>query len=127
MKSTTLLQLLVTIVLITPSFAADLPMFIEQVGEFTIPKSQDKIVVTEHGDQIQFRIRGSGPLEPAIRKANDWFIYVEDRNHFWVHLGGGRLFYYSWQTDSRSRVDEWTYPRMGNATLPKPVEDRINK
>jgi|688.fasta_scaffold1166667_1 hypothetical protein len=128
MKSKALLHLLLALVLIAPGFGADAPTFIDQVGEFRITDSKDKIVVTEQGDQIQFRIRGSGPLEPAIqKKSRDWFIYVEDKNHYWVHLGGGRLFYYTWQTDSRARIDEWTYPQMGDVKLPKPVEDRINK
>jgi hypothetical protein len=127
MKSICLLSLLFFLIGSHPGHGAENPRFFDRVGEYSIPDSKDPIVVTEEGDWIQFRIRGFGPTDPAIRKTDDWFIYLEDKDHVWVHLGSGRLFYYSWQSDTRSRVDEWSYPNLGAVQLPKPVEDRLKK
>ena len=101
--------------------------FIEEIGEFPVVNTDYDVVVTKEQEHIQFRIRGSGPLKPAISKDAKWFIAMVDANHFWVHLGGGRLFFYSWQSETRSRVDEWTYPRMGEVKLPEEIEERMRK
>ena len=101
--------------------------FIDTVGEFPIPATAEIVRVTEIQSLIQFRIRGVGPVEPVIQKNKGWFIAVVDKDHVWVHLGAGRLFYYSWQSETQSRVDEWTYPNLGDAKLPKEVEDRLRK
>ncbi len=127
MKPYLILPLLISLLLVCQSSGEESPVFIQQVGEFSIPDSKNRIVVTEEGDWIQFRIRGAGPMEPAIRKTSDWFIYILDKDHYWVHLGAGRLFYYSWQSDTHISFAEWTYPRMGNTQIPKPVENRMKK
>jgi hypothetical protein len=125
MKLILILLLLIGASCLDPLFASEDERFIDTIGEFNIPESVDKIQVTAETEAIQFRIRGAGPSKPVISDKNDWFIYPVDKDHFWVYLGNGRLFYYSWQSDSRSRVDEWTYPLMGDVPLPKAVEERI--
>ncbi len=99
--------------------------FIDQTGEYDIPGSADSILVTKADSLIQFRIRESGPKEPLISESADWFIAVVDEDQFWVHLGNGRLFHYLWESDSKSRVEEWTYPNLGSIPLPEEVADRI--
>lgn len=101
--------------------------FIDRTGVFAIAGLNEKIQVSQESDMIQFRIRGTGPSRPLIHKESNWFIYTEDENHFWVHVGSGRLLLYSWQSPTRARIDEWTYPETGEVQLPKPVEQRIKK
>ncbi len=106
-------------------FAGEGIRFIDHIGEFPLEGTNEKIVVKEDLHAIQFRIRGLGPAHPAIQKGNDWFIAVVDNNHIWVHLGAGRLFYYSWPSKNCSKVDEWTYPHIGKAVLPEIVQKRL--
>lgn len=98
--------------------------FIDKIGEFSISGMKETIKITRTADHVQFRIRGSGPAEPAIHAESGWFIAVVDKDHFWVHLGGGRLFYYSWSYP-HARIDEWTYPKLGNVKPPPEVEARL--
>src|SRR4051794_32201804 len=101
--------------------------FIDSAGAFDIPLLEEKIEVTHVGDLIQFRIRGTGPKDPIIISGDQWFIAMVDKDHFWVHLGKGRLFYFTWQANNHSRVDEWTYPNLGSEKLPVDVEERLRK
>jgi hypothetical protein len=127
MKLFVALVFLMSAVSLQPIIAKDNSKFIDKVGEFPITGSDNKIKVTSEGDRIQFRIRSSGPATSAIQSTSDWFIYTVDKDHFWVHLGEGRFYYYSWQSDNQILINEWTYPRMGKIPLPKVVEQRIKK
>ncbi len=115
----------ILLVMSASGLASQAIQFIDQTGKFAIPGSTDSIVVRKAKSMIQFRIREFGPNEPIISISSDWFIAVVDKDRYWVHLGNGRLFYYSWESDSKSRVEEWTYPNLGAIPLPKEVEDRI--
>jgi len=125
MKS--IIRLFLTIILISCTAYSGSITFLESPGVFPIPGSKEVIEITKQNDKIQFRIRGSGPSEPIIIPTSGWFVAVIDKDHAWVHLGGGRLFYYSWlnESGSHSRVDEWQYPKMGAVLLPSEIEQRI--
>ncbi len=101
--------------------------FYDSVGTHSIPDSGESVIISGVENKIQFRIRGAGPSEPLIRRDGGWFIASVTKDQFWVHLGEGRLFYYSWRSDKSSRVDEWKYPNLGSVALPPEIEAKLKR
>ncbi|MEM9882753.1 MAG: hypothetical protein AAF800_07540 [Planctomycetota bacterium] len=115
--------------LVTPAakVEAEAVTFQDTLGKHGVPQSNYQVVITSENDMLQYRIRGEGPTDPQIEPGTGWFVAVVDADTYWVHLGEGRLFRHHWSAPDRSRVDEWTYPRLGEIPLPEAVEDRLKK
>ena len=103
--------------------------FFDTPGKWKIPGKKNFVHVMWAPDGFSFKIRDAGSVDRDLPKYGDWFIAMEDNNHFWVYYGHGKLQYFVWQEepDNSLQVTEKLYPNMGNLTLPPEVEERVKK
>jgi hypothetical protein len=117
------------VAMVSGSASAGEIRFFDEPGKWKIPGRGNFVQVKEAPQGLSFKIRDTESAEPDLQKDRNWFIAMEDKDHFWVYFGNGKLQYFVWQKepDNSLQVTEKSYPKMGDLTLPPEVEERVKK
>ena len=117
-------------VLLSASAYAESVVFRDLVGRWRIFGTDEFVEITETPQGMHFKIRDCETSdEEHIDKNADWFIAMVDQDHFWAHLGGGRLQFYAWEKVPKNslHITEYMYPKLRDVELPPQVEARMRK